>query len=194
MKQILLSLLIILSTLVKAQNKIDWDGAYQLQLSDFQSSSTQIGSTSYYSIAASCGIGFLFSMSNYEFIFTKNFNSKVSCEFVRSTSSLIAVDSTMAYEMLSFANYEFDLAELYARKFRQKLFENKGAFSNINFFKPLYDEMQLEYTQRGNGAMSETQLGKNKEKLKELHQAVLTEIEALPDYCRTCKPSKKKRG
>lgn len=193
MKQILLLFLILFSTIVMAQNKIDWSENFQLQLSDFQSPSSQIGGTNYYSISASCGIGFLFSMSNYEFLFTKNFNSKVSCEFVKSNSSLIATDSNMAFEMLSFARYEFDLAELYARKFRQKLYENKGAFSNINFFKPLYDDVQLEYTERGNSAIKETGLGKNKEKLKELHQAVLVEIEVLADFCKTCKPLKKKK-
>ncbi len=126
-------------------------------------------------------------------MFTKNFNSKVNCTFNRDAASLVAPDSLTAMDLLDFARFEFDLSELYARKFRKKIYEEKGAFSEASFFRPLYDKIQQEFTERHTIAGQESDLGRNKEKLNELHQAVLKEIEQLSDFCKLCKPPKKKK-
>jgi hypothetical protein len=179
--------------IVNGQNIIDWDGKYQLQLSDFQSATTQIGLGNIYSLHTGSGMDFSFYMSNAEFIFTKNFNSKVNCSFKRDAASIVSPDSLTAYCLLEFARYEFDLSELYARKFRKKMYEEKKAFSNVSFYRPLYDEIQREFNERHTTAGVQSDLGRNKEKLKELHQAVLLEIEQLPDFCKLCKPQKQKK-
>lgn len=85
------------------------------------------------------------------------------------------------------------MAELYARNLRKQLFEKKGTFSNVTFFQPLYDEIQSQLTERHARAAKETDLGRNREKLNALHQEVLKEIETLADFCKTCKPPKKKK-
>ena len=90
------------------------------------------------------------------------------------------------------ARYTFDLSELYARKFRKKIFEEKKGFSDVIFFRPIYDEIQKEYTAEHTLAGQITELGKNREKLNELHNKVLKEIQILSDFCKTCKPKKKK--
>lgn len=176
-----------------AQNTIEWDGKYQLKLSDFQSSATQIGTTNLYTLMSASAMNFSFYMSNYEFMFTKNFNTKVNTIFTRNASSLVAPDSLIAQQLLSFAQFQFDMAELYARKFRKKIYEEKRAFSNVNFLKPLYDEVQVEYTERHTKAVKQTDIGRNGEQLIALHQAVSTEIEQLSEFCKTCKPQKKKK-
>lgn len=94
------------------QNTVEWDGVYQLTFSDFQSPATEIGNSSMYSIHSGSGMYFSFYMSNAEFMFTKNFNSKVDCSFKRSSAALIAPDSSIAMNLLLFARYEFDLNEL----------------------------------------------------------------------------------
>lgn len=193
MHRILLPILLLLQITAHSQNTIDWDEKHELQLSDFQSSATSIGSGSIYSLLTVAGPDFSFHMTNAEFMFTKNFNSKVTCTFKRNASVLVAPDSTTALDLLSFGQYEFDLAELSARKFRKKLYENKGAFSNVNFFQPIYNEIQNEYSVRHTNAGTATDLGRNHEKLRELHQEVLQEIELLSDFCKSCKPPKKKK-
>lgn len=175
-----------------AQNMIEWDGKYQLKLSDFKSPATQIGNVSMYSIQSNAVIDYAVQMSNYEFMFTKNFNSKINCSIKREGALLIATDTAMAMQLLSFAQYDFDLAELYARKLRKRFYEEKGAFSNISYFQPLYDEVYAEYVKRHGLAGKETDIGRDSEKLKQLHTAVLQEIDELPDFCKTCKPRKKK--
>jgi hypothetical protein len=41
-------ILILAANAVSAQNQIEWDGNYQLQLSDFQSKGKQVGGTTCY--------------------------------------------------------------------------------------------------------------------------------------------------
>ena len=130
---------------VQGQNIIEWDGKYQLQLSDFQSPATQIGQGNIYSLHATSTFDFSFYMNSIEFAATKNFNSKVNCYFTRNAASIVAPDTLTALDLLEFARYEFDLSELYARKFRKKIFEEKKGFSSVNFFRPIYDEIQKEY-------------------------------------------------
>ena len=192
MKQTMLLAALILALFARGQNTIDWDGTYQLQLSDFQSTSTRIGNVNVYSLHTASSIEFAYAMTSAEFMFTKNFNSKVSCSFKRDAASLIAPDSATALDLLAFARYEFDLSELYARKLRKSIFEKKGAFSDPAFFKPLFDENQGEFSERHAIAGNESDIGRNKEKLAELHREVLSEIEKLADFCKGCKPPKKK--
>lgn len=192
MKQFLLTAFTLSVLTVNAQNIIDWDGEYKLRLTDFQSAATQVGSVSHYSLHAASQIDFSYQMTTAEFMFTKNFNTKVGCSFKRNASALIAPDSAFAQDLVRFAQFEFDLSELYARKFRKKIYEEKGAFSNPNFFKPVYDAILEEFSERQTLAGKETEVGQNKERLMELHQQVLSEMNELADFCRLCKPPKKK--
>ena len=184
MRQLILTTFLLVSTQLSAQNKIDWDGIYKLQLSDFQSQASQIGDVTIYSLASMSIIDFSFYMTNGEFMFTKNFNSKVNCSFKRDASSLVAGDTAIALQLLNFARYDFDLAELYARKFRKRLYEEKDAFSDAGFFRPVYDEIQKEYLERHTIAAKESDLGRNSEKLSVLHHMIWAEIEQLAEFCK----------
>ncbi|NMH28482.1 hypothetical protein [Flavobacterium silvaticum] len=174
-----------------AQDEIQWDGKYQLQLSDFKSASTQIGGTTVYSLQTFLGVDFSFSMSRVQFMMTKNFNAKVNNNFRRNVASLVAPDTASAENLVAFAQYQFDTAELYARKFRKKIFEEKGTFSDVSFFKPFYDDIQKEFSERVADAVKKTDLGRKKEELGVLHAAVLKEVGELEDFCRQCETKKK---
>jgi hypothetical protein len=189
----LIILLFLFSVPLIAQNDIEWDGKYQLQLSDFQSKGTQIGNVKINSIHTASGLDFSIQMSNIEFMFTKNFNSKVNSTFKRDAASIIATDTTTANHLLNFAQYEFDLSELYARKLRKDLYINKGTFSDITFLQPLYDAIQKEYVQEHEVASKKTNLGQNEKIIKALDADVLKRIQELTDFCKSCKPPKKKK-
>ncbi len=176
----------------QGQNVIDWDGQYKLQLSDFQSKATKIGEGNINSLYSSAKMDFSFQMSSYEFLFTKNFNSKVNNTFIRDASYIISPDEESAQQLLYFAQYEFDLTELYTRNFRKQLYEKKGMFSNASFFQPIYNDLQKEFADRCGLATTETDIGRNSAKLKEMHEQVLEEIQALSEFCKTCKPVRKK--
>src|SRR5207237_8698106 len=99
---------------------------------------------------------------------------------------------TTTMQLLKYVKFKFDLTKLYARKFRQKLYENKKAFSSVDFCKPVYDSIQNEFIQRHTNAAKETDIGRDSTKLIILHKEVLDEIDQLSDFCKACKPNKKK--
>ena len=192
MKKIIIIAFLLIAVQINAQNAIEWDGKYQIQLSDFKSKATQIGNVSSNSIQTASGLNFSIQMSNVEFMFTKNFNSKVSSTFKRESASIIATDTITAERMVKFAQYEFDLSELYARKLRKDLYVDKGTFSDISFLQPLYDAIQKDYVEEHGEASKKTNLGQKRDILIKLNDAVLLRIQELSDFCKTCKPPKKK--
>jgi hypothetical protein len=194
MKKALILFLLIQVLTINAQNSIEWDGIYQLQLSDFQSKATQIGSeVAVTSINTASSLDFAFMMNNVEFMFTKNFNSKVNCSFQRDAAYLIAPDTITANKLLDFARYEFDLSELYARKLRKEIYEQKGTFSDVSFLKVIYDQIQKQYTEEHATAAKNTNLGLETAKLTALQIEVTKQIQNYPDFCKSCKPPKKKK-
>lgn len=106
---------------------------------------------------------------------------------------MIAPDLETAEKLVKFAQYQFDLNELYTRQFRKKLYENKGAFSSITYINPLFENVQNELTERYSEAAEITNLGLEQELLLTLHLEVLDEIAELKDFCKTCKPPKAKK-
>ena len=178
---------------VRSQSIVEWNAVYQIQLSDFVSPASQIGEVNMYSVNTAMRMDFGYQMTNGEFMFAKNFNSKVTCAFYKDLAVIIAPDTATALQLLDFARFDFDLCELYSRKLRKRLYEEKGAFSDAGFFKPAFDEVQMEYTARHSQAAKDTDIGRDKTKLSVLHEAVRLEIAALPDFCKTCKPVKKKK-
>jgi hypothetical protein len=192
MKKIITIVLLLIAFQIDAQNNIEWDGKYELQLSDFQSVATQIGNVKINSIHTASSLDFAFQMSNIEFMFTKNFNSKVSCTFKRDAASIIATDNSTANYLVNFAQYEFDLSELYARKLRKEIYTQKGTFSDVSFLQVIYNTIEKQYTDEHAAASKITDLGQNEKKLLEIRTDVLKRIQEYPDFCKSCNPPKKK--
>ena len=191
MKKNILIIYILFAIQTYSQNEIHWDGKYQLQLTDFQSTSTQIGNTKVSSLNCTSGFNFLVSMSNIEFLFTKNFNSKVNNRFMRDASSLVSPNKETVDCLINFAQFQFNLSELYARKLRKNLYDNKKTFSDVSFLKPIFDETQKEYSIRLTNATKETDLGSKSSILQKLNAQVLIELEDYAEFCKECKISKK---
>jgi len=174
------------------QQRIQWSNDYQLSINDFASPKTKVGAQNNY-INSSAQMDFSFQMSNAEFMLTKNFNTKVSTIFVPEAAVILADSESSMEKLLNFARYEFDLIELYSRKFRKSMYDNKGAFSSISFFESLYHELQIELTGRHSDAAEETNLGFVEDRLALLHTEVKSELEEFADFCKDCKPPKKKK-
>lgn len=180
--------------LVQAQDKLEWTPEVRLSLEDYQSPSTEISKElTMYSILTNANFEFSYSMSYAEFMFTKNFNNKVKTVFNRRSSYITATTPELANQLVGFGGLEFDLVELSARKFRKKLLESKGAFSNTAFFQPLHDEVTAEHSERHAELAKLTDMGRKVELLEEVKSTVRAEIDELSDYCKTCKPPKKKK-
>ncbi len=194
MRKTLIIVVFLFASTAHAQNKIEWSPGVEIQFSDFQSSATEInGNLSAYSIRTGVQVTFAFAMSTYEFMFTKNFNKKVVTVFDKNSSYVSAPNQKIANQLVRFSRLEFDLAELSARKFRKRLYESKGIFSNTDFFQPLYDEINGAQSERHQSLAKSTDMGRNIEALAIARKKIREEIEGLSDYCKTCKPPKKRK-
>lgn len=175
-----------------AQQRVYWNPDYVLTVNDFASPKTKIGAQTNY-INSSAQMDFSFQMSNAEFMLTKNFNAKVSTVFIPEAAVILADSESSMGKLLNFARYEFDLIELFSRKFRKSIYDNKGAFSNIRFFEPLFHELQKELAGRHSDAAEETNLGFVDDRLRTLHAEVKRDLDELADFCKDCKPPKQKK-
>ena len=182
------------SSLVIAQEPMEWTPDYELQLSDYQSPESEINAAlTSYSIYSGAKIDFSFNMNSVSFMFTKNFNSKVKAIFQKNLAVLVAPDSLTANQLLQFGRYDFDLVELYSRKIRKKIYEEKGAFSDSSLFQPIFNELQEEMNTVSAQVFKATDFGKDAELLLKEHNKVVDEINALSDFCMTCKPKKNRK-
>lgn len=177
-----------------AQEPLLWNPDYELQLSDFQSPESEIdpGLTSY-SIYSGSKIDFSFNMNSVSFMFTKNFNDKIKAIFQKNLAVLVAPDSLTANQLLQFGRYDFDLVELYARKIRKKIYEEKGTFSDSKLFQPIFNELQEEMNTVSAQVFKATDFGKDTELLLKEHNKVIDEINTLSNFCLTCKPRKNRK-
>jgi hypothetical protein len=182
-----------LGTIGLAQDVLEWNPKYKLQLSDFQSSATQVGDVSFIQMQNGAEMEFSFQMTNLEFVFRKNFNSYAKCTFHKNIAVIVANDSASANNLLQFARFQYDLTELYTRKFRKALFDEKGFFTKGNFYQPLFNRIHNELNVRIVEANKQCNMGENSEQLASLHQEVLKELADYSDYCYHCKPVKRKK-
>lgn len=189
-----LLLFILANGLFSQENKIDWAPYHQFEIEDFKGSKTNIAAEidDVY-VQSGVVLDFAFQMSNVEFMFTKNFNSKVGCTFQRDAAVLVAPDSLAAKRLIALVQFDFDLTELYARKIRKELFLNKKTFSDATFFQPYFDKMIAERNKISSRVYSETDFGKKAEILAKEHAAVKKEIVLLSDFCKECRPPKNRK-
>jgi hypothetical protein len=194
MKYLFLSFIVFSFSTIYGQSVIDWSEDYELELSDFQSPQTEINKElNSYSVSGVGMMEFAYQMSSYEFMFTKNFNDKVKNRFHRDGWVILASDTTMALQLVNYAQYLFDLSELYARKFRLAIYEGKGTFSNVSYMHPIFDQLQREMTTEEARVQKLTDLGMKEELLNAERLKVRLAIDELAEFCETCKPSKRSR-
>ena len=177
-----------------SQTISNWEPEYKLSLADFKSPQTEINEElTNYSILIGTNMNFDFHMSTYQFMFTKNFNSKVKVTLNKNASVIIAPNLLIAQYLIKYGQYNFDLTELYARKFRKEMYLQKGAFSDVSFFQPILKKIQEKMNAENARVLKATDMGKKEKLLKEEHEKILLEINTLSDFCLECKPPKKKK-
>jgi len=174
------------------QDKQEWSEDYEIQFEDFKNGGTEINEElSSYSLSAGTHLAFAMQKNAYSFALSKNFNSNVSAILNRSSAILVAPDSATAHQLLQFARFSFDLTELYARKFRKRMYEEKETFSKSNFYEPIFDDINEELANEHSRVLKLTDLGREEALLKKEHDLVKIKIVELADFCKACRPPKK---
>lgn len=191
-KLLVFGLLLFLGTFGFAQEKIEWSNDIEITRSSFQAKLPALAEDNMQQYSFARTFEFNFQMFNVQFAFTKNFNKYVLAYYAPELSWI--EDGELTDQLLLMANLDFDLVELYARKFRKKMFETKKVGSNINFYNDIHDQINSEYSNRQAVIQSELQSKENVEEyLNHELKTVNLEIEELAEFCKKCKPKKKKK-
>jgi hypothetical protein len=123
---------------------------------------------------------FSYEVNSFDFM-TKNFNKKVHNCIIRSASW---IDTT--YDVKASLRYQqtlFDLAEVYARHFRQDLKENRKKLAKgTEFVKELSTKAMTDFAKREVEYVSETQFGTNPVMQERWEGIIKMELDALKDF------------
>ncbi len=185
-------ILALLPAIAVSQEKVSWTSDLTITEHSFKGAIPNLVDDLVQQYYFACTYDFSFHMMSMQFAFTKNFNQYVNAYYIPTHSWIESGELTS--QLILMANLDFDLAELYARKFRKKLYEAKNVGSNIDFFCSLHNENNKEYTTEHAEIHSELRTVDNAEEY--LHQKILeinSKIEDLSEFCKTCKPKKKKK-
>jgi len=191
-KYLALGIILFNSILVFTQERIDWSDKIEITRSSFQASLPELAEDNLQEYSFAVSYEFNFQMLSLQFMFTKNFNRYVSAYYVPKLSWM--ENGELTDQLLLMANLDFDLVELYARKFRKKMFESKNPTSNADFYTKIHNEVNRDFMDRQSVIQSKIRSLENVEEYLRLEiEKVNQEIVALKAFCKACKPKKKRK-
>jgi len=165
-----------------------WHERNTISLNDFKSPETQINPDSvFYSLNAGSGISYSFNMDQAQYIKTKNLNSCVKNVFNSSLAAIIAPDTLTALRLVAFAQFQYNVNELYARRLRALLIKNKDEESTGGLFSESYNTVKVDLLNHIDRVAAETEMGMDAPLLEDENKVVLSEIEDLSEYCEICR-------
>ncbi len=167
------------------QNKIEWSESYRLTVDDFLANAPNTGTIQ----TVQGHISIEYQFMNYELMGSKNFNKNVTCYFYKTASWIDKGENTN--KLLRYAQTIFDMNEWMARELRKRFRENKGQlFAGKQ--NEIYEQLTKEFADIQSRYSKETDYGAIEEKQIEWENKIKNELVLLSDFCKTCKPVKKK--
>ena len=114
-------------------------------------------------------------------LFTKNFNKKVR-NYLITSASWIDTTANVAHS-LRYQQTLFDISEVYARKMRKALKENKSRILKAaTVVEEVNTQYMTEFSKRRIAYDSETAFGADQAKQKEWEAQLQKELDELKDY------------
>lgn len=160
---------------ISDDNFIFWSSARKFTVNDFLIKTKDLEtSPSFAQFSVDYQVG------GFDFL-TKNFNKKVHNYMIKSASW---IDTT--YEVAASLKYQqtlFDICEIYTRKFRKELKENrKKIASGTQFIKDLNSKAMTEFQNRHVAYDRETKFGTIADKQKEWEVQIQNELGELKNF------------
>jgi len=183
-KRYFITLALIGYTLIAfGQQKIEWSSDYKLKPEDFKGMAPNTGTQTVY-LNSLIEYGFV----NYQLLFS-NLNSNVTCSFLPSASWLDKGDNSGP--LLRYAQVNWNLYELAARKLRKLFIENRMTL-NANKMTEYHNQAMTDVAAIQSQYSKETEFGSIEDKQVEWEQKVQVLLSEYADFCKTCKPPKRK--
>lgn len=171
-KQSLVMFFVLILGFVNAQDKIFWNENRKLEWSDFQSQTKP--NTSQAAATTFCGISYLLNSS------TKKFTDKqVKIESFFIPSKSWAHPEHKTDNVLMHEQSHFDIAELFARKFR-KVISDKTL--DVKSLQKYYEQVYDGYKAYQQDYETVTNHGRIRDKQLEYSRKINEEIEELSDF------------
>lgn len=173
--------------MVFSQNELHWSEDYHLQASDYQATLPDLGNLQ--SVSGSFYVAY--EMGGINLITTRNLNKNVSCYFRKDESYISKADQAETKLMLRYQQLIFNLYEIQARNLRRKFFDERTRLLTKGS-GVLHQEALSEHNKLLKQVEEETNNGYRSEVISEWLIWTEEELENLSDFCKTCKPRKKK--
>jgi hypothetical protein len=179
---------VIIASGLKAQNKIEWSDDYEFSESDFQAEAPN--SRAMQTVLGSYSV--VFQVSGYNIVASRNLNKYVSCYFQKDASYLDDGDSIAIAELLRYQKLTFDIYELNARYLRQRFFNERKRVL-LEGTSKLREEVSAEHSRLLARVDKETKHGNDTYRVRKWELWIKSELERLGDFCKECRPVKKKK-
>ena len=185
---LLLAIILLFPGVSGAQNIIEWSADVQLTKDDFQAQAPnrrqmQTASGSFY---------VEYEMQGLNLVITRNLNKNVSCYFQKDASYIDEGTEEATARLLRYQQLIFNLYEIQARNLRKKFFEERKRLLTKGPSE-LHKEAYAEHAKLLSQIESDTFNGTLDSEIDKWMTWSLEELEKLGDFCKTCKPKKKKR-
>ncbi|WP_405604025.1 hypothetical protein [Polaribacter sp. Asnod1-A03] len=159
------------------EGQLRWSAGKKLTINDYK---IKIGKENNTVISSQ----FLISYSAQGFDFIKrNLNQRIGNLFISNASW---IDTTKVKEIdkqIDFQQVQFDLAEIQARKFRQRIFLNKWNITKgFSILDKISNEIMAEFAEIRVKLIEETQSGTNEQEVLKWKQKIKTQLEELYDF------------
>ncbi len=184
----LLVTFLLLTYISFAQNIIEWNADYQLKPEDFQGKAVNKGQMQ--SVSGSFSVSY--EMGGINVITTRNLNKNVSATFQKDASYIHKGNEEATHRLVRYQQLIFNLYELQARKLRKKFFEERAQLLTKGPSK-LHQQVYAEHTRLLSEVEADTFHGSSSQEIEKWNTRILQEIEKLNDFCKACKPRKKKK-
>ena len=156
------------------QVRKEWQAGYKLSVLDFEAEvpPSQEGQGQNYYLAAHLDYS---KLHKHSASVAKNINYSVTAYFIPAQSWLQQGEGTEI--LLRYAQLDFDLLELYARKYRQRLHKENKTIINPRFLLQVQQEINTALIKRRQEMQNA--LAESNEKANAFHEQILKEITAL---------------
>jgi len=179
--------LLLLPFSVLAQDELHWSEDYLLSVSDYQATSPDLSNLQ--SVSGTFYVSY--EMGGLNLITNRNLNKYVSCYFQKDKSYISKSDKADTKLMLRYQQLIFNLYEIQARNLRRKFFDERTKLLTKGP-GTLHSEALAEHKKLLEQVEEETNEGSRSEVITEWLIWTKEELENLSDFCKTCKPRKKK--
>jgi hypothetical protein len=162
-------------TFSQEPNKLFWSSSKKLTSEDFK---IKTGNNETTHSFAQFSIDY--NLNGFDFL-TKNFNKKVQNYMIPSASWMDTTENLS--QNIKYQQTLFDLSEIYVRKFRKELRENrKKIFKGIEFTEKINSEILTDFSKRRIEYDKDTNFGTNPKMQKNWELLIQKELIELANY------------